>query len=85
MIYNFSKQAVFDNKKAIRGGIPLIFRKLAFYFLSIYKYLCFHQTHMITIIAPISEHNNLSQYMRFPTMWYVRPAKPQISLHIRAI
>ena len=22
--------------------------------------------------------------MRFPTMWYVRPAKPQISLHIRA-
>ena len=22
--------------------------------------------------------------MRFPTMWYVRPAKPQISLRIRA-
>ena len=24
----------------------------------------------------------LSRDMRFPTMWYVRPAKPQISLHI---
>ena len=29
--------------------------------------------------------NNLSQYMRFPTMWYVRPAKPQISLRIPAV
>ena len=28
---------------------------------------------------------NLSQCMRFPTMWYVRPAKPQISLRIRAV
>ena len=27
----------------------------------------------------------LSQCMGFPTMWYVRPAKPQISLHIRAV
>ena len=27
----------------------------------------------------------LSQCMRFPTMWYVRPAKPQISLSIRAV
>ena len=26
----------------------------------------------------------MSCYMRFPTMWYVRPAKPQISLRIRA-
>ena len=25
------------------------------------------------------------QCMRFPTMWYVRPAKPQISLRIRAV
>ena len=25
----------------------------------------------------------LSRDMRFPTMWYVRPTKPQISLHIR--
>ena len=27
----------------------------------------------------------LSRDMRFPTMWYVRPAKPQIRLHIRAV
>ena len=27
----------------------------------------------------------LSQCIRFPTMWYVRPAKPQISLRIRAV
>ena len=27
----------------------------------------------------------VSQCMRFPTMWYVRPAKPQISLRIRAV
>ena len=28
---------------------------------------------------------NMSCGMRFPTMWYVRPAKPQISLHICAV
>ena len=28
---------------------------------------------------------NLSQCMRFPTMWYERPAKHQISLRIRAV
>ena len=28
---------------------------------------------------------NLSQYMRFPTMWFVQSAKPQISLRIRAV
>ena len=27
----------------------------------------------------------LSRDMRFPTMWFVRPAKPQISLRIRAV
>ena len=27
----------------------------------------------------------LSRDMRFPTMWYVRPAKPQISLGIQAV
>ena len=29
--------------------------------------------------------NKMSRDMRFLTMWYVRPAKPQISLHIRAV
>ena len=27
----------------------------------------------------------MSSNMRFPTMWYVRRAEPQISLHIRAV
>ena len=31
------------------------------------------------------EKNNMSQCMRFPTLWYVRPTKPQISLRIRAV
>ena len=31
----------------------------------------------------ITKH--LSQCRRFPTMWYVRPAKPQISLRIGAV
>ena len=29
--------------------------------------------------------HNMSRDIRFPTMWYVRPAKPQISLRIRAV
>ena len=29
--------------------------------------------------------NHMSRGMGFPTMWYVRPAKPQTSLHIRAV
>ena len=30
-------------------------------------------------------NKNLNQCMRFPTIWFVRPAKPQISLRIRAV
>ena len=33
----------------------------------------------------VSRNYYLSQCMRFPTIWYVRPAKPQISLRIRAV
>ena len=32
-----------------------------------------------------SNISDLSQCMRFPTMWYDRPAKPQISLRIHAV
>ena len=32
-----------------------------------------------------SDKNNISRHMRFPTMWYVRPAKAQTSLRIRAV
>ena len=31
------------------------------------------------------KQNQMSRGMTFPTMWYVRPAKPQISLRIRAV
>ena len=31
------------------------------------------------------EIDNLSRGIGFPTVWYVRPAKSQISLHIRAV
>ena len=36
-------------------------------------------------ILYIAQESYLSQCMRFPTMWYLRPAKPQISLHIMHI
>ena len=32
-----------------------------------------------------SNYLHLSRDMRFPTMWYVRPAKAQTSLRIRAV
>ena len=33
----------------------------------------------------LRQEDHLSRDMRFPTMWYVRPAKAQISLRIRAV
>ena len=33
----------------------------------------------------VDNQEEMSQCMRFPTMWNVRPATPQISLRIRAI
>ena len=33
----------------------------------------------------VCQKSNKSRYMRFPTMWYVRPAKPQMSLRISAV
>ena len=32
-----------------------------------------------------NSNDQLSRDMRFPTMWYVRPAKAQTSLRIRAV
>ena len=37
------------------------------------------------VIFRVKFRNNLSQCLRFLTMWYVRPAKPQIRLRIRAV
>ena len=33
----------------------------------------------------ITASGDMSHDMRFPTMWYLQPAKPQISLRIRAV
>ena len=44
--------------------------------------------HLIEVISFVEKNdmeNNLSRDMRFPTMWYVLPAKAQTSLHIRAV
>ena len=35
-------------------------------------------------ILSYSKNYHMSQCMRLSTMWFVRPAKPQISLRIRA-
>ena len=38
-----------------------------------------------TLELLFTNKSNMRHGMRFPTMWYVRPAKPQISLRIRAV
>ena len=37
------------------------------------------------ILIFIIKNHDMSRDMRFPTMWYVRPAKAQTSLRIRAV
>ena len=54
------------------------------------KYLQFYAENFclskhVIYMSLLSSANYLSQCMRFPTMWYVRSAKPQISLRIRAV
>ena len=36
-------------------------------------------------LAYLAKNTLMSRDMRFPTMWYVRPAKAQISLRIRSL
>ena len=40
---------------------------------------------MIKLCCSAYHQEDFSQCMRFPTMWYVRPAKPQISMRIWAV
>ena len=40
---------------------------------------------LVTYSCMIGVSTKLSHDMRFPTMWYVRPAKPQTSMRIRAV
>ena len=42
-------------------------------------------TRDLTDITSCLNVRDLSQCMRIPTIWYVRPAKPQISLRIRTV
>ena len=41
--------------------------------------------HMQALTCTGSLHVKMCRDMRFPTMWYVQPATPQISLCIRAV
>ena len=52
----------------------------------------FNHVGMVSCLPVLSQiecvgqgQNKMSQCMRFSTIWYVRPAKPQISLRIRAV
>ena len=38
-----------------------------------------------TLLFKLTAKRDMSRGMRFPTMWYVRPTKPQISLRKRAV
>ena len=38
-----------------------------------------------TVLLKKTDKTEMSRDMKFPTMWYVRPAKPQISLRMRAV
>ena len=64
---------------------------LDFHFDSIYQsiYISIYLNLFHTGICHVGMHvktcAHMSRDMRFPTMWYVRPAKPQISLRIRAV
>ena len=46
--------------------------------------LCLQQIELEIIWAVTCDFQQCG-ILRFPTMWYMRPAKPQISLHIRAV
>ena len=46
---------------------------------TIWKWLIFTRERFVVDIKNC--HIDMSRDMRFPTMWYVRPAKAQTSLH----
>ena len=71
-------------------------RKIVIFFLPINLYICFENPPHTHWHGSFEENpqqmywlrnkkNNLSHDTRFPTMWYVWPAKPQISLPICAV
>ena len=81
--------------KALSGGVLPVSDSLRIYmnllysffqlknkdnFLMFHEYICIN-TYQYKQTCTI----NMSQCMRFPTKWYVGPAKAQISLRIRAV
>ena len=48
-------------------------------------YLVYNQVRRLSLNIHSILLNYLNQCMRFPTMWYVRPTKPQISLRICSV
>ena len=51
----------------------------------VHVYLVFLNEKFLKMTEMITGHRYLSHDMGFQTMWYVRPAKPQISLRICAV
>ena len=49
------------------------------------RYCIYHAYKLMLKCQPMLAFLYLSHDMRFPTMWYVRPAKAQTSLYIRAV
>ena len=56
------------------------FISIGLHCLSKYLFTCIKNKKKVDLMF-----NEMSQCMRFTTIWYVRPAKPQISLRIRAV
>ena len=51
----------------------------------VFCYVVFYLRSVMDLISQINGHNYLSCNMRFPTMWYVQPAKAQTSLRIHTV
>ena len=43
------------------------------------------EDHIVVVLLDEVSYYKMRQCMRFPTMWYVQPAKPQIRLRIGAV
>ena len=65
--------------------ISLILREKVTYLASLMVIVCYIKHHLDYFKQFESRSQQTSRNMRIPTMWYVRPAKAQISLRIRAV
>ena len=51
----------------------------------LFAYLRINNDCTYAMFTNFTKPDHMNQCMRFPTMWYVRPAKPQTSLRILAV